>query len=142
MPYADRKRRAVYMRDVFFAKPRKREEHRARVKKWKVEAKEKKNALLKAFRSGGCVLCGESDPACLDAHHVNPSSKQFTIGAMASESFGPERIARELRKCACLCANCHRKVHAGRITVDLQPHAGAGVPDVPRARRGKKVAAA
>ena len=28
-------------------------------------------------------------------------------------------IINEINKCACLCANCHRKAHAGRLNAPL-----------------------
>lgn len=62
-----------------------------------------------------CIICGESEPRAIDWHHTNPSTKSFTIGA----SFNKARasILSEIKKCVCLCANCHRKVHAGLINL-------------------------
>ena len=62
-----------------------------------------------------CVCCGESDPVVIDFHHVNPTEKEYPVSKMYAMKH--EKIIAEVDKCVCLCANCHRKVHAG--TIDL-----------------------
>ena len=62
-----------------------------------------------------CLICGETEPVCLDFHHKNPNEKDFTIGKHVSRS--KENLLMEINKCVCLCANCHRKVHAGIINL-------------------------
>ncbi len=64
-----------------------------------------------------CAVCGESDPACLDFHHLEPSEKENDPSQMMSHS--KKTILEELAKCVCLCANCHRKEHAGRLNAPL-----------------------
>ena len=59
-----------------------------------------------------CCNCGESDDSCLDFHHIDSTEKEFNISEIKKESI--QRIRNELNKCACLCANCHRKHHAGQ----------------------------
>lgn len=63
----------------------------------------------------GCKLCTENEPAALDLHHLDPSVKEGN----PSEFYGHSRstLKSELRKCVVLCANCHRKVHAGLLTI-------------------------
>ena len=60
-----------------------------------------------------CIVCGESEPICIDFHHIDPSKKDFTIGQHRSRN--KILLQAEIDKCVCLCANCHRKVHAGVI---------------------------
>lgn len=62
-----------------------------------------------------CIICGETEPICIDYHHINPNEKEFTIGQHRSRS--REWLLQEISKCVCLCANCHRKVHAGLINL-------------------------
>ena len=62
-----------------------------------------------------CLICGETEPVCLDFHHKNPNEKDFTIGKRVSRS--KDNLLMEINKCVCLCANCHRKVHAGIINL-------------------------
>jgi hypothetical protein len=58
-----------------------------------------------------CVRCGESDPICLDFHHVDPSTKIEEVPIMVHKGCGIDRILQEIKKCIVLCANCHRKEH-------------------------------
>jgi hypothetical protein len=60
-----------------------------------------------------CFNCGEDDIACIDFHHVDESTKSFSIGSNGG-SYSIEKILEEIAKCICLCSNCHRKHHAGR----------------------------
>lgn len=63
-----------------------------------------------------CIICGEKEPICLDFHHINPEEKSFTIAK--HQSLGKEKLLAEIKKCVCLCSNCHRKVHAGIINLE------------------------
>lgn len=53
----------------------------------------------------------------MSAHHVDGSTKDFSIGRAVSDRYSVKRVADELEKCVCLCENCHRKVHAGILTI-------------------------
>lgn len=61
----------------------------------------------------GCKLCKENDPVCLGFHHTDPREKDFTIAHYMACSI--EKLKMEIQKCVCLCSNCHKKVHAGKI---------------------------
>lgn len=56
-----------------------------------------------------CTKCGESHVACLEFHHLDPSTKEFQISTSGGVS--RERAMREIKKCIVLCANCHKKLH-------------------------------
>lgn len=58
-----------------------------------------------------CVKCGENHPACLDFHHTDPTTKEYSIARMAGEGRSMVSIKKEMDKCIVLCANCHRKIH-------------------------------
>ena len=62
----------------------------------------------------GCLYCGESDPCCLDFHHTNKDDKTSGISSMFNNS-SRGAIFEEIKKCEVVCANCHRKLHAGRL---------------------------
>lgn len=62
-----------------------------------------------------CIICGESEPMCIDFHHIDPNEKEFTIGKHRSRS--KTWLSTEIKKCVCVCANCHRKLHAGLINI-------------------------
>lgn len=56
-----------------------------------------------------CERCDESDPACLESHHVDEDEKEMAVGTMVTYSYSRDRILREIDKCEVLCSNCHRK---------------------------------
>lgn len=57
-----------------------------------------------------CVKCGESDNACLDWHHLDPSQKEYEVSFLLCNR-SKKSILEEIDKCICLCSNCHRKLH-------------------------------
>lgn len=68
---------------------------------------------LAAVKNKGCSFCPETEHACLDFHHKDPSQKDFEIaGAVRTWGY----IENEIKKCILVCSNCHRKIHAGLIT--------------------------
>lgn len=65
---------------------------------------------------GSCQLCGFNDfPEALDFHHIDPTKKDPKFHQ--SSNWGMVRMRKELERCALLCANCHRGVHAGHLTL-------------------------
>lgn len=83
--------------------------YKNKARKWANKAREKYQEY-KATLS--CNVCGESEPCCLDFHHRDPETKDFTL-SKASAGMSLKRIKEEIEKCVVLCSNCHRKVHAG-----------------------------
>lgn len=71
--------------------------------------------LFELTKGVKCYICGESERACIDYHHLDPSTKHAEIGQMLSETRSKKKIEEELKKCIPLCSNCHRKFHAGLI---------------------------
>lgn len=66
----------------------------------------------------GCKICKENDPCCLDFHHINPAEKDFSIAHIIGTK-NVEKMMIEITKCIVVCANCHRKIHAGKLTTDV-----------------------
>lgn len=66
-----------------------------------------------------CEFCGEDFVACLEFHHVDPNSKENDLASMITDH-GWKRFTEELNKCICVCANCHRKIHAGVLSIPEQ----------------------
>lgn len=63
-----------------------------------------------------CSYCDETEPDCLDFHHRDPTQKSFTIGqAHTVRGLTMDVLKSEVLKCDVLCANCHRKLHAGSL---------------------------
>ena len=76
-------------------------------------------ASVKAASS--CVVCGESDTEVLEYHHVEP--KSFGLASASGKSRAA--IEAEMRKCVIVCANCHKRLHAGtRALTGHEPRAG------------------
>ena len=110
MPFKDPVKRKAYVRDQ--AKKRYRadpESYRLRNE----ERKKKLRAFIASLKVTGCSRCPEKDPACMDFHHRDGSTKEISIGQVVAAGWSIERIKREAEKCDVLCANCHRKEHAG-----------------------------
>ena len=55
-----------------------------------------------------CVKCGETRKCSIHFHHIVPDNKSVNL---SSPSIGKERILEEVKKCVCLCANCHEEYH-------------------------------
>lgn len=93
------------------------EKYRSKDRENKNNAYKKKRSIINSYKEGGCVVCGEKELVCLDFHHINPSDKNFDIGKQFHIK-ATETIIKEISKCVVLCANCHRKVHAGIIKLE------------------------
>jgi hypothetical protein len=121
MAYKDKsiKREAhrKYMRERYKTDTNFRNDHKERVKRNNDKRREQVTALITDFRSKGCNICLEKEHCCLSAHHLDSTQKDFNIGDGVYRGLSVQRIKRELEKCVCLCENCHRKVHAGILTV-------------------------
>lgn len=65
----------------------------------------------------GCCICGyRTYTGALEFHHIDPDTKEREL----TQAKTLRTALREVVKCAVLCANCHREVHAGLIR-DLRP---------------------
>lgn len=72
------------------------------------------NYLQNLKKSLSCSKCDESHSACLEFHHINPSTKLGTVASFVT--FGSiKKLQEEIDKCIVLCANCHRKLHCKDI---------------------------
>jgi len=76
--------------------------------------------LLRRFKAErGCARCGETHPACLDLHHLDPAvktprlsktktGKRYTGGSLWKD-LSYAQLVEEIGKCEVVCSNCHRK---------------------------------
>lgn len=78
---------------------------------------ENRNKLTEFKRKCGCRYCSEVEPVCLEFHHLDPSQKDFTISTNTHRTW--KYIQEEVLKCIVVCSNCHKKIHAGLIMVDI-----------------------
>ncbi len=108
-----------------------REQYNVQVKAKTLSRHLKHSAIVTEMKRSGCVICGENEPICIDFHHLDPSQKDFEVSSRYGRSL--DSILSELQKCVCLCSNCHRKVHAGLITLEdrspgVKPASKTGPP--------------
>ncbi|HEV7449101.1 MAG TPA: hypothetical protein VGP13_00995 [Candidatus Paceibacterota bacterium] len=103
------------------------EDQKAYLKKWNREFYLKNKAAtyarVQARRQGlrdwlddyksklSCSTCGEKHAACLDFHHKDSKTKEFSVAIIKAWGYSKERMLREIGKCVILCSNCHRKLH-------------------------------
>ncbi len=116
MPYKDKKKQREYQRkwknDKYSTDGEYRKSQQVSKAKSCKTNLDKGRALVTEFRKNGCKKCDEKDPDCLCAHHKNPKLKKFSLGKLASIKPTPAKVKAELKKCTCLCFNCHAKLHA------------------------------
>lgn len=72
-------------------------------KRQETERKSKYNSLKTS-----CRKCGESRLYLIQFHHIDPSTKLFNITEGGSRN---RNIEDEVKKCVCLCSNCHDEFH-------------------------------
>ena len=91
---------------------RKRDQYLENSKKKQQKRKEQVDAM-----KSPCVVCGWFEyPEAIDFHHRDSATKSGNVGTMTA-SAGMDKIRAEVAKCVCLCANCHRGVHAGKVSL-------------------------
>lgn len=107
MAYKDKDKRRAYDRKWS------KENHARRIetnKKWQQKVRTWFEDFKKTLK---CELCSEKETCCLDFHHLNPKEKDLAVAEGIHNGWSIERLKEEIAKCAVLCSNCHRKVHAG-----------------------------
>jgi hypothetical protein len=73
--------------------------------------KQRTREIINEAKSYGCLVCKEKEKACLDFHHLG--NKDVLVSTMLG--WNDKRVRDEINKCVVLCANCHRKHHAGLL---------------------------
>lgn len=59
----------------------------------------------------GCQRCGYNKCArALQFHHPN-DDKEHDVARMVAKGKNMELIKAEIKKCVCVCANCHMEIH-------------------------------
>jgi hypothetical protein len=70
---------------------------------------------VKRAMGGCCKACGyDQCNEALELHHIDPTQKDVSFSTFRSTPRAISTLIAELKKCVLLCANCHRKVHAGK----------------------------
>lgn len=78
--------------------------------------------LLNELREQPCAACFLIEPAVMDLHHLDEPLKtsqgrRINFSTLINGTYSEATFISELMKCVTLCANCHRRVHAGTIPV-------------------------
>ncbi len=76
------------------------------VERWQSNKKRAVN-----YKGGKCERCGYNK--CIDAlefHHIDPLEKDKNFGNIKIRKWEDQK--KELDKCICVCANCHREIHS------------------------------
>jgi len=77
--------------------------------------KRRKELVLIAF-GNKCQICGyDKCQKALEFHHLDPNEKEIELSKSICSW---EKTKEELKKCICVCANCHREIHDGLVQVD------------------------
>ena len=111
MPQKSKEAKAAYQRE-YIKRPEVRAKNRARNK----QNYSDKIAWLDEYKTP-CVICGESEKCCIDFHHIDESTKVAEVATLLRQTSKREIILEEVNKCITLCANCHRKLHQGLVTL-------------------------
>lgn len=95
-----------------------RQDNAEKLKEYRKELDISKRKQMDACKTP-CAKCGEDRFYILDFHHIDPSTKCFTIGD--SYRGDTNKVKEEIKKCICLCANCHREFHYLYGIVPIDP---------------------
>lgn len=83
----------------------------------RIYAERNRNYLNEYKRECGCCACNESEPVVLDFHHTSDNKEQ-NVSRLANNYCSIAKLEQEMQKCVVICSNCHRKLHAGIISLD------------------------
>ena len=111
--------RLTIMDNIKAGRKRYREENRDKINQWRREhyqslkndKKERYSESANAMQElkTPCVKCGETRHYVIDFHHVDPATKKFNVGT--AKTYSIETLTNEVKKCVCLCRNCHQEYH-------------------------------
>lgn len=77
--------------------------------KWRGKDRERRKRFNEKWKHP-CEKCGEDRLYLIQFHHIDPGTKSFCIGASAT-SRQDAALEAEVKKCVCLCSNCHDEFH-------------------------------
>lgn len=82
------------------------EKHKAR----RIASQQANCDFIDSFKTC-CAKCGITDKRVLDFHHIDDSTKLFTLASRRIAGYAQDKIKEEIDKCEVVCANCHRIIH-------------------------------
>ncbi len=109
MPYKNKEDQAKCQKRFY---ERNREYYKEKRKENRLKIREFISNLKKDAK---CKYCDECENCCLQFHHLDPKEKEIEIANIRNRGWSLEKLQSELDKCILVCANCHLKIHAGKI---------------------------
>ena len=86
------------------------------VKAWRRRTRER---IVESL-GGKCVCCGYDQlQLALETHHLDPNTKDFSMGETRADIISWERMTVEIRKCVLVCVRCHMEIHSGLRVVPV-----------------------
>lgn len=83
-----------------------------------ISFRKRRKQNLVQLKGGKCCICGfNSFVEALEFHHVNPETKEYQLSSGHCRSL--EKDINEVKKCALVCSNCHKGIHANKIVLPL-----------------------
>ena len=87
---------------------RSRERYAKNKEKYLSKEREKRKEFNAKYKKP-CAKCGEDRLYLIQFHHIDPSTKLFSVGEYFTRS--ESAMESEIKKCVCLCSNCHDEFH-------------------------------
>ncbi|MBP7805003.1 MAG: hypothetical protein KA052_02120 [Candidatus Pacebacteria bacterium] len=116
MPYKSDEKRKEYQKKwnrTYYLKHTKKEKERTGLRRQKL-----REYVQGLKQNKSCIFCPENESVCLEFHHRDKKAKDFSLANAHVLGWSIEKINCEVEKCVLLCANCHRKVHIGKLKVE------------------------
>lgn len=83
-----------------------------------ISFRKRRKQNLVQLKGGKCCICGfDSFVEALEFHHINPEIKEYQLSSGHCHSL--EKDINEVKKCALVCSNCHKGIHANKIVLPL-----------------------
>ncbi len=114
MPFKSKNKRKLYLKAW---KKRNRKKQREYNAKWRAKLKE---WYINYKNSSPCVICGENRTSVLEAHHVFPKEKCFSLFEGIKSGYSIKKLELEARKCIIVCCLCHRLYHTNSLNEEEQ----------------------
>lgn len=112
------------------------------------ESKRVRQGILKTtayvqLQKTHCCICGyNKDKSALEFHHLDDSEKLFNLGGYASKHIWSSKVKQqidlEIKKCICVCSNCHKELHSKEIDQATLSQLDFSFPDTSRSELSSK----
>ena len=108
-----KEKRNQYSRDRY-ARAKYTPEYKEKAKQYSQNRKQNKQCMKNEFLAKWrkpCQKCGEQRLYLIQFHHIDPITKKFDVCANIVSYKKAKICEEEVKKCVCLCSNCHNEFH-------------------------------